>query len=614
MLGKLRKYSKSLIIYVLFGIIIAVFVLTFNVASPEGACGGGGGKKHVLAKVGENDIDIGIFNMGMALTIDPPDPVSDPSDYKAFQQEMMYRSTRFYRLKGDERFAYFLPMEKEVSNLKPEKVMNDLLETYLVSDEAFNMGLRVSDEEVQKRMIADFIEGETGQFRKSDYEKWVRFGLKVSIPAFEDFVKREILREKMIALVISQVNLHDAEIAYLVNERKSRINLEYIEVNAEILSDVMTVTDAERDDFIQKKIKEVEDYFNTHQSEFEISPRVKIKGIFIRAPYEEEMKKETDETRKAELKSQWDSAKTKAEEIVKELRAARAEELDSKFAIIAKEKSDHPESRDNGGIFPEWIGFQELALSPFGGEVSSAAKMEKGQISDPLKIKDGYWIIKADDFMEGRKIPLSEAKADIAKKLISREKANSKFKEIAETVLKKASEMKTGDLAEVVRILNEQYAPKAPFKVGETGMFPRLPESVYGITSKGADEIPGIGLSEDLKKALKSFSKENPVGNRLFSAQGSQSFFIVRLKDMIIPENTPSADEISKAKEESLRVEQIAQYSSWFRNVKNRAIVSGTCKVFDSFNTFLKNEMAEKEERIKKMMEEKQKERGKKPQ
>jgi peptidyl-prolyl cis-trans isomerase C len=62
------------------------------------------------------------------------------------------------------------------------------------------------------------------------------------------------------------------------------------------------------------------------------------------------------------------------------------------FAAIAKEKSKDPGSKDNGGD----LGFftKEQMVPEF---AEAAYKLEKGQISDPVKSQFGWHIIKLDD-------------------------------------------------------------------------------------------------------------------------------------------------------------------------------------------------------------------------
>jgi hypothetical protein len=230
MLGTLRKHSRSVIIYVLFGVIIIVFVFTFNVASPDAGCGGNGGARAgVLATVAGEKVDGSALAMGLALSADPV-PAGALNDPKAFQAEMVYRSTRFARMRGDGRYASFVPDPRTVSGLKVRKVMDDLEETFLVSEEAKRMGLEASPEEIRERIVKEFS-GSGGEFKRRSYEDWVRYGLRTSITRFEDFVRREILREKAIGLLSAGVTIPDREARAVASLRKSKRTYEYVEAN-----------------------------------------------------------------------------------------------------------------------------------------------------------------------------------------------------------------------------------------------------------------------------------------------------------------------------------------------------------------------------------------------
>src|SRR5690348_9523933 len=71
MLEQMRKSSQSLLIYVLFGIVIAVFIINFGPQSRGGSCESTMANDHFAAKVGgelvtKNDFRYGFLVLGGA--------------------------------------------------------------------------------------------------------------------------------------------------------------------------------------------------------------------------------------------------------------------------------------------------------------------------------------------------------------------------------------------------------------------------------------------------------------------------------------------------------------------------------------------------------------------
>src|SRR5947208_531191 len=119
MLAALRKNSRNAIIYVLFGVIIAVFVINFGPGSR--GCEEKGGRSYAArvdgATVSENE----------------------------------FRYAYVFLLNRQERF-YGGPIPAEIarSQKAKERVMQLLIERELLAQEAQRMGFAVSDDEVNK--------------------------------------------------------------------------------------------------------------------------------------------------------------------------------------------------------------------------------------------------------------------------------------------------------------------------------------------------------------------------------------------------------------------------------------------------------------------------------
>ena len=78
------------------------------------------------------------------------------------------------------------------------------------------------------------------------------------------------------------------------------------------------------------------------------------------------------------------------------------------FAALAKENSEDPGSKENGGDLDFFS--RERMVPEF---ANAAFKMNKGDISDPVKTQFGFHIIKVTDKKESHTVPFAEVKEKI---------------------------------------------------------------------------------------------------------------------------------------------------------------------------------------------------------
>ncbi|WP_456375060.1 SurA N-terminal domain-containing protein [Thiolapillus sp.] len=146
---------------------------------------------------------------------------------------------------------------------------------------------------------------------------------------------------------------------YMVPER---VKLEYLLLSPEILGADLEVTE-----------EKLRDYYRQHQDEFQAPEERKLRHILIKV---------AENADQAAV----DAARAKAADL--EQRLAKGE----KFEDLAKEFSDDPGSKDQGGELG-WIS-PGLMAKTFEEE---AYKLKKGQISQPVRTPFGFHIIQVVD-------------------------------------------------------------------------------------------------------------------------------------------------------------------------------------------------------------------------
>ncbi|MGM0557538.1 MAG: peptidylprolyl isomerase [Myxococcota bacterium] len=137
--------------------------------------------------------------------------------------------------------------------------------------------------------------------------------------------------------------------------------------------------------------EDAKEYYTKNAESFEKPQRVKASHILLKAEGE-------DEKKAAE-------AKKKAEELVKKAKGG------ADFAELAKTHSEGPSAKRGGdlGFFPKG------RMVPEFDEV--AFQMKKGDISEPVKTRFGYHVIKVTDKKEAGKQSFADAKEEIMQRL-----------------------------------------------------------------------------------------------------------------------------------------------------------------------------------------------------
>jgi parvulin-like peptidyl-prolyl isomerase len=584
MLSTLRKQSKSVITYVLFGMIIVVFVFTFNVASPDMGCGGQSSRKsQTLVTIGKTAIELPDLMMGLALSIDPPSPSAKP-DMRVLQQELYYRSTRFARLREDEKYQGFGQDPMKVSLIKSRKVMDDLIETFLVSEEAMKLGLRASDEDVRQRVLQEFTDSD-GNFKKSQYENYVRFSLRTSISRFESFLRREILRERMIDLITAGVVVPQREVSLAGRASQTKKVFEFLEFSPEIFSELVDVSDKEIKDYISTHEEELKKFFDENKEAFKVETQYAFHVMKFKAASRAIIAQIGDEEQKKSLQESWKVAKDAAEKAYNELKDKEGDALVQAFEELAKKVSDDTSTREHGGKTSGLV--SQSSLDP--ALVSVIEKAQKGALLGPVPVDDGYLIVILDEKVEGKDRSFEEVKDEIAKRRLAEEKVMPLMERVVSRALEMAKNEPKTSLEEIQKTLNKEFEPKAPVKYGQTKPFALFPEGLREMAQDEGEAVSGIGESKELHDTIYALTKEKPFAPKVFEVSGSKSKFLVRLYSEDVP-TAMNEDAGKKFAQELLAFKRRAWYREWFETLRAQAISEGRLVEHPSFLAIVEEE------------------------
>ena len=205
---------------------------------------------------------------------------------------------------------------------------------------------------------------------------------------------------------------------------------------------------------------EISEYYADHPDEFQNPKTVEARHILIK------VEPEAAEAAVA-------AARKKIEDILKKARGGED------FAELARQYSEGP-SKSKGGHLGSFQ--RDAMVKPFSDKAFS---MQPGEISDPVRTRFGWHIIKVEKVNEATVTSLDDARASIRKKL-SDENAKLLAYDAAEAIFDATYE---GERLETVAAENQ-------IAVHTTGLFDRRSGPAKGVKNKSAFATAAFELSD----------------------------------------------------------------------------------------------------------------------
>jgi peptidyl-prolyl cis-trans isomerase D len=301
------------------------------------------------------------------------------------------------------------------------EVLNRMVRDELIEQASHEMGLRVSDIEVQSALLGIQEFHKDGRFDQKTFETRVRYqGLTPA--GFMERVRKMLLSQQLIQVVSASTFMteHEKNQAYrLMNQTRE---FSYFVVPA---ADYLVDTPISDD--------KIESYYSEHQAEFAVPERVKLSYIHLDA----KSAGSTLEVSEDQLRSFYDDNQDmfglpeqrrvshiliqlaeESDEATVSAAKAKIEALGERLAQgedfneLAKSQSQDPGSAEKGGdlgYFSKGMGMMDPAF-----ELATFA-LQPGQISEPVRSSFGYHLIKLVDIRSGEVKPFEEAKAEVEK-------------------------------------------------------------------------------------------------------------------------------------------------------------------------------------------------------
>jgi parvulin-like peptidyl-prolyl isomerase len=304
LIGAMREYFKGLKVVLLF--VIVAFIATSLFYFGSGSLKGDGARSAAPATVNGEEVPAARFRL-------PQDITPEMAERGLFQQ-----------------------------------VISDLVQEALIIQRA-REGITVSDEELRLRIQSIPAFQEDGRFSRERYMAQLKQA-RIDPGEFETEVRRDLVRQRMEALVKDGIKVSDAEVEQAYMTRFERVRADWASIESAPFMAQVTVSDADAEAYVKtheaqfsrperRRIQYVliapktfakavpdadaEAYYKEHRAEFEQPKRLKTSHILVRVP----------PTGGSEAESK---SKTKIEEAIR--RAKAGEDLASRQGAVGRHR------------------------------------------------------------------------------------------------------------------------------------------------------------------------------------------------------------------------------------------------------------------------------------
>jgi peptidyl-prolyl cis-trans isomerase D len=481
MLEQMRQQSRSMIIYVLFGVIIAVFIINFGPQSPNSCGGRGRGQVSVEgARV---------------------------KDRLLTQQDYLYGMMMLN--------AQNIPPQRAKAIRLHESIMDMLIDREIMASEAERAGFRVSEEEVEdfigknETIIALGREQKMSLFERDgkvsydNFRKFVQYQLGMTPRSFIEEQRREMLANRMRDSLRAGVTVSPEEVKEDWLREADQVNIEYVRFPIHRYASEIEV-----------KPEEIAKYAAANEASLKKLYDERKAALYEKQPKQRRLRQILVKLDAEAPEADVATAQKKADALAARLRKGEA------FAKVAKAASEDELSKSRGGE----LGWQRMGANLLDPSVNSKLESVKdGEFVGPIRTPTGFVLAVAEATREGD-IPFDAVKVELAEAQLRQEKSRDKAKAEAEAALAKIKAAPSKDLKELFPAPadGEGVAQVKGPQAEETGLF-----SHRGTT------VPGLGKAPILAKAAFALTEAEPIAGPL---EEMGSYVVTKLKERRHPD------------------------------------------------------------------------------
>lgn len=430
------------------------------------------------------------FRLGSASDVASVD--GTPVTLKEYQNALSRQVEFFNQMMGGNGLSQ---KQLEEMGIK-DSVMSGLVQQKLILNAAKKAGIVVSMDEVRSEIRnMPYFKNQAGQFDVNQYRNALQVN-GYTPTQFEELIKSDLKQKKMDSLFDTTL-LSDAFAKDVAEFKNESVTIHAVKIPRQSLSPLISISKEEIQAYLAKPENEkaIQDAYTDNASEYNKPEEVKARHILI--------------------KGDDDKALAKITSLKKKVSPAN-------FAKIASQETEDATGTGNGG---ELGWFSRGRMVPEFEDV--AFKMNKGQISEPVKTQFGYHLIYVEDKKAAKVTPLSEVKEELAQLAIQRTKPQDldNLLKNQEERLKKALE--SNNLSEI-----EALTAKVEGTFSKSVKVNKFDQNIEG---------QSLGTQE----AEKVF---NAANGEVISLGNAGSIYLVKVISRTEKSSAPTEEELKKEK------------------------------------------------------------------
>jgi peptidyl-prolyl cis-trans isomerase D len=397
MLRTMRENASSFMIKILLGIIVLAFVF----------------------------MGVGSFREDKASRIASVngEPISFEEYQKVYRNILDRLHNQYGNQLNDEMIKMF--------NLK-QRAMDNLIQEKIVLQNADSLGLKVTDQELTNSIRNMQAFQAEGRFDVDRYTSLLS-RLQIEPAEFEIDQKKMLLVEKLRNLITGSARVSEGEALEWFNWENALVSLDIVQFIPTDYKNIKTEPD------------ELKDYYDNNKTKYKTQPTVKARYVHLPASkYKSKVTVSGDEIELYYQDNKDDFFNPKTVEarhiLVKVAQAvddetiekAKQKSLDilekvkkgnKTFADLAKKYSEGP-SKANGGHLGSFK--REAMVKPFSDKAFS---MDEGEVSEPVRTRFGWHIIKVEKINDAYSSPLDSVRGKITDSILGQKAKTSAYDE-----------------------------------------------------------------------------------------------------------------------------------------------------------------------------------------
>jgi peptidyl-prolyl cis-trans isomerase D len=413
-------------------------------------------------------IFIGMIAISMLLYLVPQGPSSDAesSDVVAKVGDQTVTLAEVRQQLSDIERRNQVP--KALESFYARQILTQLLYAKEIQYEANRLGITVTNEEIAdrvKQILPTAFNGDSPVSMDQYAQQVQRFNM--SVPVFEDLIRKGLLEEKFQRLVTDGVSVGPAELLEQYRYQNEKVKLDYAVIKPEDLEAKITPDEAEikaayekRKSQYQIPEKRVVEY--TLVDQIKLRQSVQITDDELKVKYQQDIQQYQVPNRVhaqhillmtvGKTDAEVDEIKKKAEDILRQTKKG------AKFDELAKKYSEDPGSKVKGGDLG-WL-LQGQTVPEF---EKTAFSLPSGNISDLVKTQYGFHIIKVLEKETAHTKPFDEVKDSIRAPLMLAKADDQASKEADQlsAEIRKSNKTPLADLAKEFHLDISQTRPVA---------------------------------------------------------------------------------------------------------------------------------------------------------